>query len=256
MNNKIFLELEKAISNSRLTTYQNFLNTSSNEELIKTYILNAKLSENFYFLLQNLEVTLRNAIYDSYTNCSQFSKPFFYIREQNTTRPYNREFHSYACWKMIGTVKHNLQKNSVTVTDGKIISELNFGFWTTLLEENYYKTVIWRKIFKNVFPYYNHTIKIDDDVDQVSSVINRIRQFRNRIFHFEAVIHKNNLQQIHNDILDVISWINPTMYKFTKTFDEYDFLKEDKKLVDKLIYKMENHAKIPRKKIIKRRKKL
>ena len=78
MNNKIFLELEKAISNSRLTTYQNFLNTSSNEELIKSYILNAKLSENFYFLLQNLEVTLRNAIYDSYMNCSQFSKPFFY----------------------------------------------------------------------------------------------------------------------------------------------------------------------------------
>lgn len=255
MNNKIFSELEKAISNSRLTTYQNFLNTSSKEELIKSYILNAKLSENFYFLLQNLEVTLRNAIYDSYTNCSQFSKPFFYLREQNTTKPYNRELHSYACWKMIGTVKHNLQKNSVTVTDGKIISELNFGFWTTLLEENYYKTVIWRKIFKDVFPYYHHTIKIDDDVDQVSTVINRIRQFRNRIFHFEAVIHKNNLQQIHNDILDVISWINPTMYKLTKTFDEYDFLKEDKKLVDRLIYKMQDHAKIPRKKIIKRRKK-
>ena len=63
------------------------------------------------------------------------------------------------------------------------------------------------------------------------------------------------MQQIHNDILDVISWINPTMYKLTKTFDEYDFLKEDKKLVDRLIYKMEDHAKIPRKKIIKMRKK-
>ena len=44
MNNKIFSELEKATSNSRLTTYKNFLNTSSNEEVIKSYILNAKLS--------------------------------------------------------------------------------------------------------------------------------------------------------------------------------------------------------------------
>ena len=62
MNNKIFLELEKAISNSRLTTYQNFLNTSSNEELIKSYILNAKLSENFYFLLQNLDDDLKETL--------------------------------------------------------------------------------------------------------------------------------------------------------------------------------------------------
>ena len=32
--------------------------------------------------------------------------------------------------------------------------------------------------------------------------------------------------------------------------DEYDFLKEDKKLVDKLIYKVEGNSKISRKKII------
>lgn len=44
------------------------------------------------------------------------------------------------------------------------------------------------------------------------------------------------------------------MYKLTKIFDEYDFLKEKEKLVDKLIYKMEDASKIP-KKIIKRRKK-
>lgn len=228
MTSNIFLELEKAISVNRLSTYKNYFQNSNNKELIEAYILNAKISENFYFLLQNLEVTLRNAIYDSYSQNSFFKKDFFYLREKDTTQKYNREFHSYACWKMIGTVKHHLEKEGVVVTDGKIISELNFGFWTTLLEENYYKTKIWRKIFKDVFPNYPHGNKIDDDVDKLSIILNMIRQFRNRIFHFEAIIHKSNLNQIHKDILDVIYWLNSTMYELTKNFDEFEAIQKKK----------------------------
>lgn len=74
MTNSNFNRLEDAISSSRLSSYRN---TSSyihgicsfpkdNRELVTNYVLNAKISENFYFLLQNLEVSLRNAIYDSF----------------------------------------------------------------------------------------------------------------------------------------------------------------------------------------------
>ena len=62
MNNRFFNNIEKSISQSRLSTYHNNSNGTSSKEVIINYILNAKISENFYFLLQNLEVSLRYAI--------------------------------------------------------------------------------------------------------------------------------------------------------------------------------------------------
>jgi hypothetical protein len=237
-----FDALEKAISSSRLATYRNYTNSNNSDKLIENYIYNAKISENFYFLLQNLEVTLRNAIYDTYSNAG-FSRDFFYIREQNTTRPFNREYHSYACWKMIGTVKYYFIRNGSAVTDGKMISELNFGFWTTLLEENHYKTLIWRRIFKQVFPHYPHGRSIDYDVDKVSQKVNSIRQFRNRIFHFEPILNRQNLKQDREDILEVIGWISPEMKKLSQIYDEFDFLLHEKKRISKLLRGMRGRSK-------------
>ncbi|MEV9477600.1 hypothetical protein ACOTVS_11750 [Aliarcobacter butzleri] len=254
MKNNMFIELESAISKTRLSTYERSLFPKNNAELIKSYILNSKVSENFYFLLQNLEVTLRNAIYNSYSNNKYFTKSFFYLREEDTTKPYNREFHSYACWRMIGTVKHKLGKGGQTVTDGKIIAELNFGFWTTLFEEKVYKTKIWRKIFKDVFPYYPHTLVIDNDIDNISNILNDIRKFRNRIFHYEQIIMKSNLDKIHSDILNVISWINPSMYQLTKAFDEYSLMNQNKKFINKQVSEIKLSSTTLRKKRIRSKK--
>lgn len=250
MNHDIFLSLESAISSSRLATYKNHIVTNRQSKLIENYIYNAKISENFYFLLQNLEVTLRNAIYDSYS-AAGFSKDFFYIREQDTKKHFNREYHTYACWKMIGTVKQHLQKNGQTPTDGKIISELNFGFWTKLLEENYYKTLIWRQIFKQTFPKFPHGNSVEDDVDIVSLKINSIRQFRNRIFHYEPVFNRPNLQKDRDDILEIIGWINPEMKKLSEIYDEYDFLKHEKVRIAKLLNVMSSKNSMKKRKFKK-----
>lgn len=241
MNNFNFTSLEKAISTSRLSTYRTLRSSTNNTKLIENYIYNAKISENFYMLLQNLEVTLRNAIYDSYSNVG-FRRAIFDLRNSNTSnrRNYNREYHSHACWRMIGTVKYHLNQSGITPTDGKIISELNFGFWTKLLEENHYKTILWRQIFRLVFPYYPHSRLVDNDVDVVSNKINTIRQFRNRIFHYEPIINRANLEQDRNDILEVIGWISPEMQKLSKIYDEYNFLKHEKVRIAKLLKGMKS----------------
>jgi hypothetical protein len=123
----------------------------------------------------------------------------------------------------------------IIVTDGKIISELNFGFWTKLLEENRYKTSMWRQIFQLVFPNYPHSGVVDNDVVQVSNKINTIRQFRNRIFHYEPIIDRANLEQDRNNILEVLGWINPEMKKLSEIYDEYDFLTYEKVRISKLL---------------------
>lgn len=266
MNSESFNSLEKAISTSRLSSYKSassYANNickipNNNKELVTNYVLNAKLSENFYFLLQNLEVSLRNAIYDSFNQ--RFPGRDFFILNNRDTRIYNNyasnlEYHSYGCWKMLGTVKHQFRSSRIPITDGKIISQLNFGFWTTLLEENRYKAILWRQIFRSVFPNYPHGRIVDDDVIDVSDKINKIRKFRNRIFHFEPIFNYQNLLDVRNDILDAIGWINADMMEVSKLFDESEAMllerKEIRKSLDKLYSSKRRKTRI--KKSIKRK---
>lgn len=252
MNNNSFNNIEKMISTSRLTSYRNSTNyvngvcniPKNNKDLIANYVLNAKLSENFYFLLQNLEVSLRNAIYDNF-NSHFVGQDFFFLNNLRTSNPNNYdislEFHSFSCWRMIGAVKYQFHRNRVPVTHGKIISELNFGFWTTLLEENYYTPLIWRQIFKDVFPSFSHGPNIDHDVPIISDKINKIRKFRNRIFHYEPIFNHPDLLTIRDDILEAIGWINADMQKLSKMYDESESIilerKEIRKALNKFNYR-------------------
>ena len=192
MNNKFFNNIEKSISQSRLSTYNNYSNGTNSKEVIINYVLNAKISQNFYFLLQNLEVSLRNAIYDSFKKHYPNSD-FFYLFENNSFNRYKskKEKHSRECWKMICSAKYNIINSSSTISDGKIIAELNFGFWTKLLASTDSKyTNMWRKIFIEVFPNYKIMTSIDNDKIIVGTIINQIRNFRNRIFHYEPIFNQ------------------------------------------------------------------
>ena len=57
-----YATIEKYLSKSRLNEYKNKLDTDDNNIVIEHYLYNISLSKSFYFLLQNLEITLRNAI--------------------------------------------------------------------------------------------------------------------------------------------------------------------------------------------------
>ena len=207
-----YAELEKIMSKSRLATYDND---------IATYIWNSKLSENFFLLLQNLEVALRNAIYNGY-NMHYEDKSFFYLYEQDLNNRYlsKKEFHSRACWKMLCTVKYKLSKQNITITDDKIISELNFGFWIKILQDKRYAN-IWRKIFSNVFPNKNIENNIDETKREVLNTLDELRKFRNRVFHYEPIFNKSP-KIYHTNILNSISWLSTTLYSISISFDEFN----------------------------------
>lgn len=132
-------QIIRFISAERLSTYDNATNSRDPREAIEHYIYNTKLSENFYFLLQNLEVALRNVIFRAFTDCS--IGPFFYLYETDLRNRYKqkKEFHSRECWKMLCAARHQLTKRSELVNDGKLIAELNFGFWSKLLNSKHPK---------------------------------------------------------------------------------------------------------------------
>lgn len=226
MNQSDFRALQRVISDARLSTYTS-ADISSMDRIFARYIWNVKLSENFYLLLQNLEVSLRNAIYNAY-RLHYPKKQFFYLFQTNSRERYQRrkEFHSRECWKMLCGVKYKLAREGTTITDGKIISELNFGFWTEMLSANHTKyTDMWRKIFIDVFPDKNIENSIDRTKSAVARRVDSIRRFRNRIFHYEPIFNHDDLDQMHMSILETIGWISNDMQRLTILFDEYDKIK-------------------------------
>ena len=232
MNNDFFKSLERSISSSRISTYKS--NGHTEIETIADYVLNAKISQNFYFLLQNLEVSLRNAIYESFKK-NYPNSDFFYLFENNSFNRYKskKEKHSRECWKMLCGVKYKL-KHMQTLSDGKIIAELNFGFWTELLisRDNKY-TDMWRRIFLDVFPNYKIKSSIDKDKISIALKIDDIRNFRNRIFHYEPIYNQSDLIKKHVDIFDILTWLNEDMKILNELFDEFKNIEENKEEIIK-----------------------
>ncbi|WP_404320076.1 hypothetical protein [Malaciobacter canalis] len=217
-------ELINIISKKRLDTYND----------ISEYVWNSKLSENFFFILQNLEVGLRNSIYNAYKK-SYPKKSLFYLYENNIKNRYlsKKELHSRECWKMLCAVKHKLNRNNQNFTDDDIVAELNFGFWTKLLLDKHY-TNIWRKIFKDVFPNLEFKGNIDQAKVHTGLQFDDLRKFRNRIFHYEPIFNKAP-KQYHDKILESTKWINDSLYEMNMMFDEFEDIYNSKdKIKDKI----------------------
>ena len=100
-----------------------------------------------------------------------------------------------------------------------MVSNLSFGFWVNLLSANY-ENNIWQPHFKYLF----NGLKRKD----VYNIINDIKTFRNRVFHYETIIFKCNYKKIYQDIKTLISIMTDN------NMDEYI------EIVDKL-KTIENH---------------
>jgi len=47
------------------------------------------------------------------------------------------------------------------------------------------------------------------------------RDLRNRVFHHEAIWDRPNLQQEHQDVLEAIRWISPTLEQAILSIDKF-----------------------------------
>lgn len=231
--------LEQVISDSRLSTYRQQFHTNNPRIITSSYIWNTKLSENFYFLLQNLEVGLRNSIYNAFTLHFP-STDFFHIHETDISKSYveRREYHSYACWRMIGKLKNNFTKQGLVPSDGKIIAELNFGFWTKLLNERHYRSKMWQTILPTAFPNYPFSHSLNNDRKTIALKIDTVRNFRNRIFHYEPIFNHAHLHRIHHDIIEVLGWLSPELQKLSLAFDEFNDILYSKKKINKKLQRL------------------
>src|SRR5439155_21624823 len=97
----------------------------------------------------------------------------------------------------------------------KVIAELTLGFWVRLMNAEY-ERILWKDL-RRAFPYM---IKHKRQRHNVSAPLNKIRNFRNRVFHHEPICWDLNfIRQIHIEILEVLDWINKDLQKWIQPLD-------------------------------------
>jgi hypothetical protein len=208
----LFQQLKKACSPDRVEAYRN-----SGEDDIETmarYVWNTCLCEALYPSIQNLEIGLRNclnaAIAKSYSNAHWFNDSHVLIdfREQ----------------QRVLDAKAELLKQGKAVTTGRIVAELHFGFWTSLLSHKY-NNALWLRpnLMKDAFPYMSKYFRKRSNL---AGRFSQIRKLRNRIFHHEPIWNRPNLLSDHADILEALSWIDPCLKKVTVAIDRFSEVNE------------------------------
>jgi len=191
--------IKKIISPSRFSTFSK--RGRDDHEALNYYLWDISLCQSLYPCLHILEITLRNTIHNS--AIKQYNRNDWYdliIHNQDKAR--------------LDKVKKSF-KNRPLPDD--IIAALTFGFWTTLFNKRYQNFA--RPILKNAFPYMPKKIR---SPETIRKRLNNIRRLRNRVFHYEPMYNNTKLKTRHDEIVEVIGWIEPEMEKLNLKLDTFD----------------------------------
>lgn len=113
-------------------------------------------------------------------------------------------------------IRHISQRGEMVSPD-KIVAELTFGFWVTLLNSEYELT-LWKGL-RLALPYMP---KKDRKRKNVSSPCNALRKLRNRVFHHESICWDlDYIMGIHSRLVQVLGWMNQDMPVWLEEVDNF-----------------------------------
>jgi hypothetical protein len=201
-------KLEPSITTMRLQRYRS--STGDDLETVVNYLWNIALAESLFFSLNMVEIALRNALHE--TLRQHFGVPAWYDR-QGLLEDDQR--------KGIKSVKKRIKDYGDQVTADRVVSELTFGFWVTILSRNY-DARLWQG--QNAAPLKRMFLQIPKNKRQRQTIhqqYNAIRVLRNRVFHYEPIFDDQNLRQRHGEIKRGLHWLNPSMVDALELYDRF-----------------------------------
>lgn len=259
------MNFEDYISKERLLIYTDILKLKPGEEL-GGYNWNKALSSAMQPLMHCLEVTLRNAIdwsirhnpppgaaglwrtdaywiYDlpRYIGDKTYirqGKRFKTDKQGNTlTFPDGSPKYHFTAWEeeCVRKVSKRIKDAGKAVTAERVISGLDFGFWTNLLSKEYNeprnKSLLWPNLIADVFS----GAPANTPLHLIERKFLRIRELRNRLSHHEAIwkfqyedpqtgkpdyqrpVYGLNpslhlLQRAWSDMLEALYWLSPSRH--------------------------------------------
>lgn len=199
--------LRRSISTERLAPYEELADNNA-AYAIYLYEWNTRVSESLYGIIQGFEVALRNAIHEVMSE-------HYKSEDWYETAPLLAEQRA-----QIEQAKKRIAKDGRSVTPGRFVAELMFGFWTALAGTDYAQS-LWDKSLYRAF----RGVRVGRK--QAAERLKKIRFLRNRVAHHESIIgrigHERDLRQDTKEILEAIGWICPTTaiwVAHTTSFDE------------------------------------
>jgi hypothetical protein len=201
--------IDRIISNERLGPYLIHHQADLDKAMLH-YKSNILISESFYPLLSVLEIGLRNSI--DYQLTKRFNDRNWYE---------NMEFIKIATRFQIDRIsdaKSNILSEKKEITPGRIISELSFGFWTSLFDVRFEMT-LWKSL-RLTFPNCPKQIR---QRKTMSSKFNSIRKLRNRIFHHEAISwNLSVLDRYKLELIEGIEWLDKDLMDWANELNHID----------------------------------
>lgn len=195
-------ELLKLITPVRLQAY----GTESSDILLDRCIYNVKISETFYPALAFVELSLKNSI------CNAIDKLIckdWLVKEINQQKLLSDKEYT----KLI-EAKNKIKKANKKITNNRLISELTFGFWSHLCTKSY-KPNFWDKkgFFEAVFPNYVQEKGLRK-IAPIQNDLLAILRLRNRIFHHEMIINRNQTpQEQYQLVLNILHLLSADVEK-------------------------------------------
>ena len=234
---------------SRLYSYariSRYRKASCNNEDIaqKMYYANARIAQAFQPLISFFEVILRNQLH--YAIASYFNDVQWIINQKEgfmsdkslhyTNKKTGKKIMNDFLKKEVERSEKVLIEKHRNIVAGRIIAELNFGFWNSLYEKHHYTLLKGSPcmIFKELPTGIGRK--------EVNRRIKEIRMLRNRISHNEPLCFKNKtfdltyVNDMYEMIYDFFAWINVDIMK-SLTYENLDKVKSEIEQAQKIILK-------------------
>lgn len=203
----------KVFSDKRMERYFQLYPNEAGKAMAH-YQCNLRLSEAMYVSLSVFEVTLRNALCRELS--SMAGREDWYAIFPNTPGLSNLNRYITQAIKQISG-RHE------QITPSKVIAELTLGFWVSLLNSEY-ERILWKDL-RRAFPYMPKEYRKRKNI---SAPLNRLRAFRNRVFHNESICWNiSRVAEIHNEIIKVLGWINKDVPGWLAESDRFSIVAED-----------------------------
>ena len=194
-------DLAASLSPERLSTYLRAVR-GDRERALRLYTWNTAMSAAFYGPLQGLEVALRNAAHRQLGGC--YGADWY----DNPAAGLNA-----GCLDRIARAKEDVVRAGASIDPPRVVAELSFGFWISLLgsggrtdptgrKADYEKT-LWRPALRGAFAFRRTLTR-----KQAHGPLNDLRTLRNRIAHHEPIFARR-LKEDYESILEVTGWISP-----------------------------------------------
>jgi hypothetical protein len=218
----LFTSLSAVFSADRLSTYR--LPADTDGVVLARYLWNTLLGEALYPLLQALEVALRNSMHTAITRA--YGRDDWYDRTPTILRPIEQQKVTEVKRSLLAQAPRKGVPGVAMLTPGRIVAELTFGFWTGLFSAAYESHVptnplLWPRLVTPIFPYAPRSLRTRR---KLAGRLNDLRHLRNRVFHHEPLWNNRQLLQRHQELLDVLHWINPDLFDTMIVFDRFPTL--------------------------------